>query len=401
MDKCIGHIALPREVAIANLLDKCTLLPRTETVPLREAVGRVTAQELRSRNTLPNTLTSRMDGIAVHFSDFEYGAPDTADWQEGREYVFSNTGIGIRGDYDTAIRIEEVHFDEAGRLRLSHIPAERGEFTIPVGATVREGDLLVPAGTVLTPVLMSHLATGGYARVEVVKKPVVAFIPSGNELVPAGIPVPPGKNVDSNSIMMQGKIVRWGGEPLIYPIQSDDPAQLIVTLRDAVDKADIVVINAGSSKGTDDHTVEVLESVGIILSHMLKSGPGAHTSCTITADGKPIVGLSGPAFGAECTADWFVLPLIRRYLGLPAEAPAVEAEFLGDCPASGRPMSAVLRVWLQREADGHLTATPITLLEGSQKLWMDRCNGFVTVPGTGLRRGETTRVELRYPYRFI
>ncbi|OUN12538.1 molybdopterin-binding protein [Flavonifractor sp. An91] len=228
---------------------------------------------------------------------------------------------------------------------------------------------------------------------------MVAFIPTGNELVPAGTPVPAGKNVDSNSVMAGAKITAWGGKPLLYPIQPDNLQQLIHTLQDALGQSDIVIINAGSSKGTADFSIPALESVGTILSHMITSGPGAHTSCTITPDGKPIVGIPGPSVGAECTMDWFVKPLMDRYLGQTTQPIKVLAIYQGnDYPATGRMFSLVRRAFLIRQPDERLFAVPVDI---GDSRGMDRCNGFITLPPAGLKRGTEIQAELRYPYQFL
>ena len=395
----MDYIALPKEAAVQNLLERCSFCPGTETVSLADGLHRTAAECVCSRNDLPNMLASRMDGIAVHFRDFQEGRPDTSTWSEGKEFVFCNTGIGIRGDYDTVIRIEDVVFEKNGALKLLCVPQEKGELTIPVGAQMREGELLVKQGDLLTPLLLSRLASGGYNQIEVLRKPVVAFIPTGNELVPAGMPVPAGKNVDSNSIMAYAKIVEWGGSPLLYPIQPDNLSNLIHTLQDALHKADVVIINAGSSKGTEDYTIRALEAVGTILSHMITSGPGVHTSCTVAPDGKPIVGIPGPAVGAECTMDWFVKPLLDRYLGQSTTAVKVRAIYQGsDYAATGKRFSLIRRAFLTRQPDGVLFAVPA---EPNDHYVMDKCNGFIMFPPTGLRRGEEIEAELRYPYRFL
>ncbi len=400
MNKCSGYTAVDKDEAIANLIQRCKLFPGTEVISLADAVSRVAAGRMVSKHDLPAMNSSRMDGIAVCYRDFENGAPDTSGWTEGKEYVFCNCGIGIPGPYDTVIRIEDVEFPD-GKLTLLAQPSARGQWMKPPGTSVKKDEVLVEKGDVLTPFLISRIAMGGYAAVEVIKKPVVAFIPTGDELVPAGEPVPPGMNVDSNSLMVRGKILLWGGEPLIYPINRDDPEVIRATMADALEKADIVVVNAGSSQGQKDYTMEVLEQFGTVLSHMIKSGPGAHTSCTVAHSGKPIVGIPGPAVGAESVVDWFLKPLMDMFLGQKPQQIFVRAVYTGEeipytAPSNGTARMA--RVILTRREDGRLAARTVSFENADET---NRANGFLRITSEGVRPGEEVKVELRYPYSFI
>lgn len=392
---------LPKDRAISNLIGACsfdTTKERQETIAIDDALGRIAAHDTLSKITLPNLPTSHPDGIAIRFKDFENGAPDTSTWQEGKEYVFCNCGVGIAGDYDTSIAIENIEFED-GKLVINELPTRRGQNINPVGSIVREGDVLVHSHDVITPFLISRLVTGGYAMVDVIKKPVVAFIPTGNELVDAGTPVPEGKNVDSNSHMIRAKIVAWGGIPLIYPIQKDRFEDILNTLNDALSKADIVVINAGSSQGSEDHTSDALETVGTVLSHTIKSGPGAHTACAIAQNGTPIIGIPGPAVGAECTVDWFLKPLIDTYYGRNDPAPVVHARYKG-APRQGndRGFSFITRGDLVLTEDGSYAVTPISFGDADG---MNASNCFAIIPPQGVELDDDITVELRYPYRFV
>ena len=399
MKKKHDYIAMTRDAARDSLLEKVSFSPAMENVPLTGALGRVAAETVRALDDLPNRPASQRDGVAVRFSAFEHGAPDTSGWKEGTDYVFSNTGIGILGDFDTVVRIEEVEFlNDAPVFPVP--PAERGQLVSPAGSRMRKGDVLVERGDVLTPLLLAHLATGGHIEVPVWKKPRVAFIPTGNELLPPGVPLPPGKNTDSNSIMMYGKIVQWGGEPVMYPIQPDDPTALTRALEDALARADIVAINGGSSEGTDDYTIQVLSAVGTIQNHMILNGPGAHTSCTVSHGGKPIVGIPGPSVGAEFVADWFIKPLIDRYYGLPLDAPQVTAVYRGeDLPPRDTRNDLIRRA--QLHLDGDRGGFAVALVPPGDVRTMSRCGALLPVPPTGLKSGAVVTVRLRWPYRIL
>lgn len=396
-----GYIEKDRHEAMQDVLDAWEFTPAVETVEVTDALGRVAAADVLSKNTLPNKLTSNMDGIAVHFDAFEDGEPDTSTWERGVDWQFCNTGIGMPDDFDTAIPIEWVEVsDDDAHVTLTRMPERRGNATTEVGANLQKGDLLVRAGEQLTPALLAVLNMGGHTQVDVVKKPVVAFIPTGNELVDAGKRLAKGKNVESNAVMICAKLAQWGAEPLRYPIVPDNWNKLEKTLLDAASKADIVVINAGSSKGSDDFTCEILEQRGHMLHHMLAQGPGRHCSAAML-EGTPVIGISGPPMGAEFTTDWMVKPLVDRYLGLPGDYPPLVYALMDEVPERWpEPVQVVKRGIVYRDENDQLHARFLPAGDRPNLRNLDRANCFIAF-GRGIepwRVGEWHPVELRWPY---
>ena len=139
-----------------------------------------------------------MDGIAIKSANLKGGIPQTVHWLQGVDYVFSNTGVGIPDDYDTVVMIEDVEVDEAGTLLILSVP-QSGACVRPVGEMMQAGEVLVPASFHLGPGQLALLAAGGVDEVPVLAKPRVAILPTGNELVPVGCPLPRGKNVDATA----------------------------------------------------------------------------------------------------------------------------------------------------------------------------------------------------------
>jgi len=220
-------LAVTRKEALELMIEHWPLLADTELIPVSQALGRVTARDVYSRNTMPVCRTSRMDGIAVRSTDFADGIPDTSNWVKGREYVQADTGDDFPDDYDTVIAVENISFDKEGKLRF----AETFSFTPgsgirPEGSVVKEGDLLLKSHVRLTPVHLAVLLLGGIYQLEVVKKPKVIYIPTGNELVAAGVKPERGQNIEANGLMISSLLQQWGAEAVCYPIIKDNPAQL-------------------------------------------------------------------------------------------------------------------------------------------------------------------------------
>ena len=307
------HIELKREEAVAKLLEIADFHPKAETVDLHDALGRVTARTCTSKQDIPNALTAQMDGIAVRFADFAEGMPDTSDWECGREFDWANTGTAMPEGFDTEIAIEQVEFDDEEHPRIQTAPEREGQSCTPRGASIHEGEKVLPARTRLTPAKGALLGTCGYAQVEVVRKPRVVFIPTGDELVEIGQSPQIGKTFETNGILLEGKLRLWGAEPVIYPCLPDDWNRIRGAVLRACDEADVVAINAGSSKGSKDFTMEILEEIGTVYCHETNHGPGRHSSVS-SVNGTPVVGISGPPMGCEITADWYLKPLVDLYL---------------------------------------------------------------------------------------
>ena len=439
------HIELKREDAIAKLVETAKFEPQVEVVGIHEAFGRVTAGECVAKVDVPNALCAQMDGIAVRFADFENGMPDTSTWQLGREYDWANTGTALPEGFDTAIAIEQVEFDggvgevgldnlNPGVLAILAPPTKRFANCREKGANFEAGQMLLPAGMRLTPTKVSALAMCGYSEVEVVARPKVVFIPTGDELVSPGCELPAGKVFDSNGVLLEGKLRLWGADPVIYQCIPDDWNVIKETILKACAEADIVAINAGSSKGAKDFTMEILEEIGEVICHETNHGPGRHTSASLV-DGTPVLGLSGPPSGCEITADWYLKPLVDSYLyGRVVEfekvkAKAAPAEKATSSPkmgahsafkggpggagpggagpggpdggkGPGKDFFAIRPVRLERTSEG-LVAVPITGGPHPDLLKLDDADGYLEMHPFAYRDmqpGDEVTVELRYPY---
>lgn len=334
------HIQVDREEAIRTILLNCRFDPPKETIPVQEAAGRILAEDVFSRWDIPNTLTSKMDSVAVHWADFENGMPDTSGWERGRQWEFANTGVAMPEGFDTAIVVEHVIFSENDtKVAFDTMPSGKYAGTTAPGSRQKAGDLMLEKGSFITPLLAAHIASGNNTSVSVLKKPKVAFIPTGNELVNAGETVPIGKNIESNSLMIAEKIRQWGGEPVVFEIVPDEKAALKEALLKAAEENDIVVLNAGSSKGNDDWGIEMLEEAGTVFYHQTCHGPGHHSSFGVIGH-TPVIGISGPPGGAAFTTDFYLYPAIMAYLGKEPRLPRLKVRLAEDFDAAKKPPHA-------------------------------------------------------------
>lgn len=387
--------SVTRSDLLQLLRERWNPTPETELVPVQEALGRVTAQDLFSRNTLPVVRSSCFDGVAVRSSDFANGLPDTTKWVKGQDFVRADTGDDFPDAFDTIIAIEDIVL-EGDSLRFAEgfefDPADKN--VNPAGTLVRKDALLVPAHTRLTPELLAALAMGGVDQVPVYRKMRVAFLPTGSELVPVGVTPVRGQNVETNGLMLRTLLAKWGAEVICLDIRPDDPDALETMMDEGLQRGDLVIINGGSSRGEEDFNSEILQRRGSFFRHGVRTVPGRPIAASII-DGKPVLNVPGPAAACYLAAHWCLSALIAHYYGVPApQCPQVQAvltERLGKRPNFER----VVRLRL-RWQEGRYLATPIDRGEGGLPELMLRTDAMFTIPQavSGYEAGDHISVEL-------
>ncbi|MGN0295189.1 MAG: molybdopterin molybdotransferase MoeA [Lachnospiraceae bacterium] len=388
---------ITKEEALSRLFSCWDPQPVKEVVSLDEAAGRVLFEDQYALYNIPVVRASTMDGIAVRSECFRDGMPDTSGWRMGTDFVRADTGDDFDDAFDTVIAIEKVTFLENGGIQIDpHVNTRPGFNVKPCGADVKKGALLVKKGTVLSASDLAAIAMGGLAEVPVVRKPRVSFLPTGSELVPAGEPLQRGKNFDSNSVMVAQMLREMGAVPILHPIVKDDRESLNAALEELMPQSDIVLVNAGTSKGGEDYCAGLLEQKGHVLFHGVAAVPGRPMSMAMI-DGLPVVNLSGPPFAAFYSMDWAVRTMVCRMLGIPVPVrETVEAVLTSGFHMP--PLSLMACFHLEKNEAGEYLATQISLrgprsAGSAAALTADAV--YVTVPGEKHREaGEKIILEL-------
>jgi molybdopterin molybdotransferase len=350
-----------KDDALAALIDNWHPQQKTESIPLEHAKDRILANDTYAKYTLPVVRAAMMDSVALRSSDFEFGKPDTLNWTRGVEYDMADMGDDFNDRYDSAIAVENVSFSKDGKISILEGAVVKAGIGIKQkGSTVREGELLFRKGHRLTSCDLAVLAMGGYKHAEVIKKPVVAVIPTGSELIARGERPKRGQNIEANTVMLAAMLDDVGAEAVCFPIISDDPAKLVSVIKEALSEADIVVINGGSSKGEEDFATRMLKGQGHFLFHSVAAAPGKPLSITVK-DNKPVINLPGPPPAAFNVAEWCLNAVIAHFLKQPVitrrKVKAVLTETL-DTPAH---MAFTLRLYLTKNSDVTYLAKPIQM----------------------------------------
>lgn len=301
-----------REMMKKFLIEQIDFKRNFEVVDLYNAVDKVSAEDVKAKVVLPKLPVSKMDGIGVCFADFKNGIPDTKNWQEGKGYIFANTGCVVPEPYDTVILIEDVRFID-GKLKILVKPKTKGQLIDPPGSLIGKDEVLVNKYEKITAPQVGLLASGGIKEVKVIARPKIAFIPTGDELVSwQSEDYPVYKNIESNSMMLSAFCKQYQADLTIFPIIPDDKEKIKEALTKASEIADIILINAGSSKGTKDFTLDLLETEGEVLVYELGCRPGKHSSFS-KFNQKPVLGIAGPPNGAELAMRFYLKAIMQAY----------------------------------------------------------------------------------------
>ncbi len=396
---------IPLEDALERFfgaLDRANALMRMspETVPLSQARGRVTAAPVWAAVSSPHYDSAAMDGIAVRAVD-TIGATETSPLRlaVGGQAVWVDTGDPMPDGFNAVIMVEVVHELDDGALEIQS-PAAPYQHVRPLGEDIVATELVLSENHLLRPIDLGACAAAGLSELQVRRKPSVAIIPTGTELVPVGSVLKPGDIIEFNSLALTGMVEEWGGEATTWESVPDDFDTLLDSVRSAIERHDIVLVNAGSSAGSEDYTARVIEALGELVVHGAAIRPG-HPVALGVVDGKPALGIPGYPVSAALTCELFVKPLIERMLGVPPTARDRVQATITRKTLSPMGEDEFLRVRLGRVGE-KLVATPVERGAGVI-MSLVRADGIVKMPrfSEGVDAGAEVSVELMRPTEAI
>ena len=402
---------LSREEALARF--EAALFPRpvpAEQRPLADALGCALAQDIVAPIDVPPFDRSNVDGFAVRSADLASSGEATptrlmlndeviACGTAPTRPVLSGTATSIatggpvpRGA-DAIVMVE--HTQPAGPRAIEiRRAASPGQFVSYAGSDIARGENLLRAGTVIGSREIGMLAACGIAQVSVARRPRVAVISTGDELVQPGKELRPAAIYDTNGAIVTAAICENGGEAVFLGAIADDEAKLEAAMRAALETSDMLVLSGGTSKGAGDVSHRIIARLGQpgIIAHGVALKPGKPL-CLAVCDGKPVVILPGFPTSAMFTFHDMIVPVLRRMAGLP---PRSDAKVTAKVPvriASELGRTEFVMVSLV-EGDGGLIAYPsgkgsgaITSFAQADGFLEDRCAGRPDA-GRHRRRGD-------------
>lgn len=390
---------------IGVLQHKGALHPQTERVNTYEALGRRTFGPVFAKCCSPLFNAAAMDGIAVKASDTK-GASESRPKQLklGVDYKIVDTGDPIKAPFDAVIMAEDVvEIDDETVQILDSVPG--WNHVRSIGEDIVAGEMMLQTGHTIRPVDIGVLLASGNLEVEVYRKPRVGIIPTGTEIIPPNELPQEGDIIDSNSGMFAAMAEEAGALPQRYDIVEDDYEKIKNTILQALEVQDMVIINAGSSAGTEDYTVHILREIGEVAVHGVAMKPGKPVILACV-QGKPVIGLPGYPVSAYLAFENFVVPVLKALCGR-AEAAGAGADGRGTgrqadlvkAVISKRMVSSLkhreyVRVKVGKVGD-KLVAAPLARGAGAT-MSLVRADGFCIIPqnSEGYEAGETVEIEL-------
>jgi putative molybdopterin biosynthesis protein len=380
-----------RELYLTAIADLAR--PQAETIAVVDSLSRVTARAVYARLCSPLFNASAMDGIAVvakHTAAAEESRPLRL--QRGEGFLVVDTGDPIKPPYDAVIMAEDVFELDADTVEIIAAAAP-WQHVRPIGEDIVAGEMILPGFHRIRPMDISVLLAGGITEVEVNCRPRVAILPTGSEIIEPGQEPGEGGIIESNSRMFAAMVSEAGGVPDRYSIIPDDYDLLKQTIAEAVKGHDVVLVNAGSSAGSEDYTVHVLRDLGQVLVHGVAVKPGKPLILAIV-DNTPVIGLPGYPVSAYIDFELFVQPLLASYTGLTPPPPEQAQAVITRRLVSSLKHREYVRVKVGKVND-RLVASPLARGAGAA-MSLTRADGFCVIPqeSEGVEAGDTVRLHL-------
>jgi len=368
----------------------------SEVIPVRSSLGRITAQAVIARCSSPAYHSSAMDGYAVRFRS-TVGASETSPvlLKIGTDAVYVDTGDPLPAGFDAVVMIEDTNgVDGAIEIYAAVAPYQHVRV---IGEDIVATEMIVPENHRLRPVDMGAMLASGHLDVSVRRQPVVAVIPTGSELVEPEtvrdrMPQAP-EIIEYNATLLGSMAEEAGAKMLRLPIIADRLDEIKAALSTAAEKADIVVINAGSGKGSEDYTAQAIAELGEIVFHSVAIKPGKPVIAGFIGK-TPVFGIPGYPVSAYLTFHLFVVPAIAHLLGVSIGSPEQLDAVVSRQLSSPLGVDEFVRVKVGAVGE-KLVATPVGRGAGLL-MSVVRADGFVRVPADseGVGAGGTVQVEL-------
>jgi len=369
--------------------------PKTEVIPVWDACGRVTAHAVYAHICAPHYAASAMDGVAVRAKD-TFGATETTPITlKTGNFIVVDTGDPVPEGCDAVIMVEDVVKNEDGTITI-HAAAAPWQHIRQIGEDICAGEMILPSHMEVSPSAIGAMIAGGVLEIEVIRKPVVGIIPTGDEIIPPCTDPKPGDIVEFNGSIFSAMVRQWGAEAKVYPIVPDQFDAIKATVSQAAEECDLVILNAGSSAGRDDYSTRVIRELGEVLYHGIAMKPGkpAILGCK---GATPILGVPGYPVSGIIVIEQLLKPLVDHWLKVPGQRSQYVKAVLTRPVVSGLKYQEFVRVRMGYVGD-KMMASPLSRGSGVVSSFM-KADGILEVPQglEGYEAGAEVNIRLLCP----
>ncbi len=366
---------------------------KSEVISVTDSLGRITETAVFAKYCSPLFNAAAMDGIAVD-SDITKGASEANPivLKQGEDFVVVDTGDPIKSPCDAVIMAEDLIELNDGSLKIVE-PAAPWQHVRPIGEDIVAGEMIIPSRHKIRPIDIGVLLAGGITEISVIKQPTVAIFPTGTEIIEPTQKPKEGDIIESNSRMFEAMAKQNGAVPTRFAPIADDYDKLKAAIDKAVDSFDMVIVNAGSSAGTEDFTVHILRELGHVLVHGVAIKPGKPVILAIVK-GKPVIGLPGYPVSAYINFENFVIPVLSLMNGEMKTKNNMVQAAISKRLVSSLKHKEYVRVKVGKVED-KLVASPLARGAGAA-MSLVRADGFCVIEqnSEGVEAGDTVNVEL-------
>ena len=392
------------------------LIPASEEISVGESLDRITSEAVFALFCSPLYNAAAMDGIAV-IAENTTGARESSPLllKSGKDFVSVDTGDPIHEPYNAVIMAEDlIQIDSDNNCVKIMESACAWQHIRPIGEDIVAGEMIIPCRHRIRPIDIGFLFSAGITKIKVFTKPKAAIIPTGTEMIELETAESNNQNerlpkegeiIESNSRMFEAQIKHGGGEGKRFAPVADDFDILKETILKASKEFDMVLINAGSSAGTEDFTVHVLREIGDVIIHGVAMKPGKPVILAIV-NNKPVIGTPGYPVSAYLSYITFAAPILSVLTGETAAAQSYDfndkeagSAIKADAVITKRIISSLKhREYVRIKAgrvNGKLVASPLARGAGAA-MSLVRADGFCVIDqqSEGIEAGETASIEL-------
>ncbi|WP_353684282.1 molybdopterin biosynthesis protein [Thermodesulfovibrio sp. 3907-1M] len=400
MRKKVFHELLSLEEAkeiLFNAFKERRCLPiDVETISVKSALGRVTAEPVFARFSSPYFHSAAMDGYAVKARDtFSATEREPVRLKIGVDAHWIETGDPLPEDFDAVIPVEDVSIKDGYIEIYASVPPYND--VRPIGEDIVATELIIPESHVVRAVDIGAMLASGITEIKVRRKPVIGIIPTGSELIDAEtikerMPNPP-ELIEYNSAVLGSLVNELGAEAKIYSVIPDEENKIKNAILNALKECHIVLLNAGSGYGKEDFTYKVINELGEVIINGVAIKPGKPFIAGFIRE-KAVLGIPGYPVSAFLCFDLFVKPLIELYLGVSTKKQEQLKALLSRQISSSIGVDEFVRVKVGRVGENYI----VTPMGRGAGLLMSvvRADGYVVVPrgSEGFSQGSEVPVYL-------